>query len=64
MHDGSIATLDAVVEHYNGGGVARDSRSDLIKPLGLSADEKADLLAFMQTLTSDVDPTTVPVLPR
>jgi cytochrome c peroxidase len=64
MHDGSIMTLEEVVEHYDRGGEQRDSRSDLIGPLNLNAQEKADLVAFMQTLTSDVDPTTVPVLPR
>ena len=64
MHDGSLATLEAVVDHYNTGGVDRPSRSDSIKPLGLTAQEKADLVAFMQTLTGDPDPTTVPVLPR
>jgi cytochrome c peroxidase len=64
MHDGSLANLDAVVEHYDRGGIARPSRSDLIKPLGLSMQEKADLVAFMRTLTSDIEPTTVPVLPR
>jgi cytochrome c peroxidase len=64
MHDGSMATLEAVVDHYDKGGIARPSRSDLIKPLGLTQQEKKDLVAFMQTLTSDVDPMTVPVLPR
>ena len=64
MHDGSLATLEAVVHHYNTGGIDRPSRSDIIKPLGLTAQEEADLVAFMQTLTSDTDPTTVPVLPR
>lgn len=64
MHDGSLATLEAVVEHYDRAGIARPSRSDFIQPLGLSAQEKDDLVAFMRTLTSDVDPTTVPVLPR
>jgi len=64
MHDGSLATLADVVEHYDTGGVNRPSRSDIIKPLGLTVQEKADLVAFMQTLTSDVDATTVPVLPR
>jgi cytochrome c peroxidase len=64
MHDGSISTLDAVVDHYNSGGIERASRSELIKPLGLTADEKADLVAFMQTLTSEATPTTMPVLPR
>lgn len=64
MHDGSLATLEAVVDHYNSGGVARVSRSELIKPLGLMAREKSDLVAFLRTLTSDVDPTTLPALPR
>jgi cytochrome c peroxidase len=64
MHDGSIQSLAAVVEHYDRGGVDRPSRSDLIKPLGLSAQEKADLVSFLNTLTSRVDPTIVPVLPR
>jgi cytochrome c peroxidase len=64
MHDGSLATLDAVVEHYDHGGVDRASRSDLMKPLGLTAQEKADIVAFLRTLTSDLSPTSVPVLPR
>ena len=64
MHDGSLATLEAVVEHYDHGGVDRPSRSDLMKPLGLTAQEKADVVAFLKTLTSDLSPTSVPVLPR
>ena len=64
MHDGSVATLEAVMEHYDTAGVDRASRSDLIKPLGLTQQDKKDLVAFMQTLTSDIDPTTVPILPR
>jgi cytochrome c peroxidase len=64
MHDGSLATLEAVVDHYNSGGVNRPSKSEFVKPLGLTADEKTDLVAFMRTLTSDVPPTTIPVLPR
>jgi cytochrome c peroxidase len=64
MHNGMIGTLEAVVEHYNSGGIDRPSRSDLIKPLGLSAQERSDLVEFMRTLTSDSYSTTVPVLPR
>jgi cytochrome c peroxidase len=64
MHDGSVATLEAVVEQYDKGGVDRPSRSVLIKPLGLTTQEKHDLVAFMLTLTSENEPTTVPVLPR
>jgi cytochrome c peroxidase len=64
MHDGSIPTLEAVVEHYDRGGEDRPSRSALMQPLGLTAEEKADLVAFLRTLTSALDPTTVPNLPR
>lgn len=64
MHDGSIPTLEAVVEHYDKGGVDRPSRSELMRALGLTAQEKKELVAFMQTLTSTPEPTTVPVLPR
>jgi cytochrome c peroxidase len=64
MHDGSIATLEQVVEHYDRGGIDRPSRSDLIAPLGLTPDEKTALVAFLKTLTSNPNPTTMPVLPR
>jgi cytochrome c peroxidase len=64
MHNGSLATLEAVVDHYDQGGVARTSRSDLIRPLGLTAQEKADLVAFMKTLTGEAISMQLPVLPR
>jgi cytochrome c peroxidase len=64
MHDGSVATLEAVVEHYVGGGIARASRSDLIQPVALSAQEKSDLVALMKTFSSEAAPTSVPDRPR
>jgi cytochrome c peroxidase len=64
MHDGSMATLEQVVEHYDRGGIDRPSRSDLMKPLALTSQEKIELVAFLKTLTSNLDPTAVPVLPR
>ena len=64
MHDGSLATLEDVVDHYDSGGVDRPSRSDLIRPLHLTAQEKSDLVAFLQSLTSSLTPTAAPVLPR
>ena len=64
MHDGTMKTLEEVVEHYDHAGIHRPSRSQLIKPLALTAQEKADLVAFLKTLTSDDGPTTVPTLPR
>jgi cytochrome c peroxidase len=52
MHDGSVPTLEAVIELYDRGGIARPSRDEAIGPLLLSEEEKADLLAFLQSLTS------------
>jgi cytochrome c peroxidase len=64
VHDGSIPTLAAVVEHYAQGGVDRPSRADEVKPLQLTDQEKKDLVNFMTTLTSDMEPTTIPKMPR
>ena len=51
MHDGSLGSLEAVVDHYDHGGIDRPSRDGAIHPLGLSPGEKVDLVAFMKTLT-------------
>jgi cytochrome c peroxidase len=64
MHDGSIPTLEDVVALYDRGGIGRPSRSVLIRPLGLTENEKADLVAFLKTLTSPPQPVPLPVLPR
>ena len=64
MHDGSLPTLEAVLDQYDDAGIHRPSRSDQIEPLHLSKQEKDDLVAFMTTMTSDMAPTAVPVLPR
>jgi cytochrome c peroxidase len=64
MHDGSLPTLEAVVAHYNQGGLNRPSQSELITPLGLSPDQQIDIVAFLQTLTSDVSLDAAPALPR
>lgn len=53
MHDGSLRTLEDVVDFYNQGGIDFEGKSPLIHPLGLTADEKASLVAFLKTLTGD-----------
>lgn len=53
MHDGSIGTLTAVVEHYNSGGMNHPHKSSLVRPLNLTEKEKEELLAFLKTLTDD-----------
>ena len=52
MHNGSLSTLEDVVAFYNGGGVPNDLLDPLIKPLHLSAAERADLVAFLRSLSS------------
>jgi cytochrome c peroxidase len=52
MHSGQLPTLEAVVDFYNAGGgtPVTGTRDPLIVPLGLSAEESADLVAFLKTL--------------
>ncbi len=51
MHDGSLSTLEAVIEFYDGGGVDNPEKSPLITRLGLDAEERAALGAFLRALT-------------
>ena len=53
MHDGSEATLAAVIEFYDRGGNANPNLDGGMRPLGLTAAEKADLVALLETFTSD-----------
>jgi len=58
MHDGSLATLRDVVDHYNNGGVTpkdspvNDYLSGGIRPLNLTEEQITDLVAFLEALTS------------
>lgn len=71
MHDGSIATLDEVIDHYAAGGrtivdgpnagvgSANPFKSELITGFMIDAQERADLIAFLESLTDPdllVDP--------
>jgi cytochrome c peroxidase len=52
MHDGSIATLEDVLTHYARGGRAHSFKTDgLLIGFELDPQERADLLAFFETLT-------------
>lgn len=64
MHNGSLKTLEDVIDHYDHGFIKRDSLSDEIKPLNLTSEEKNDLINFLKTLTSEDPAVTVPVLPK
>ena len=51
MHDGSVPTLDAVLDHYASGGRRSRFRSREVTGFKLAADERIDLLAFLNSLT-------------
>jgi len=65
MHDGTITTLDGVLDHYAAGGrtitdgpfkgVGHDNpnRSPTVRGFTLSPDQRSDLIAFLQSLTDD-----------
>ena len=51
MHDGRMATLAEVVDHYDRGGHYAANRSPNVAPLGLDSVQRAALVAFLHTLT-------------
>lgn len=53
MHDGSILSLEAVLDHYQSGGKNHPNKSPLLQPFALTTQERADLLAFLHSLTDE-----------
>jgi cytochrome c peroxidase len=53
MHDGSVATLEEVIELYVRGGEKNQWLDVKMEPLALSDQDKKDLLAFLQSLEGD-----------
>lgn len=53
MHDGSLGTLEEVVDHYAQGGQGHPNTDPTIHALELSDSDKAALVAFLRTLTDD-----------
>jgi cytochrome c peroxidase len=51
MHDGSLTTLEEIVEFYNRGGEDNPLKDPLLRPLGLSTEEMGALVSFLKTLT-------------
>ena len=54
MHDGSMETLEEVVDYYDKGGEKNRLIDAAIFPLKFTQQEKDDLVAFMQSLTSQL----------
>ncbi len=64
MHDGSLDSLEDVLDHYAGGGIDRPSRSAEVTPRAQDDEERADLIAFLKTLTSNTVKVELPFLPN
>lgn len=72
MHNGSIPTLEAVIDFYDRGGFTEDglttgfpeTKSRLIKPLGLTVAEKKQLLSFVESFSGEPILIEEPVLPE
>lgn len=64
FHDGSARTLADVVEHYIRGGEVKTNLSPSFRKAELTPAEKADLVAFLEALTTPPKPFVYPILPR
>lgn len=56
MHDGSLETLEDVLEHYSSGGapnVPANLASGFVRGFNMNAQQKQDVLAFLESLTDD-----------
>lgn len=51
MHDGSISSLDGVIQHYSSGGSNHPTKDNRIKSFHLSEKETKELVSFLKTLT-------------
>lgn len=53
MHDGSMATLEEVIAHFNSGGLPDPGKHPSMVPLGLDPGQQQDLAAFLRSLTDE-----------
>ncbi len=51
MHDGSLQTLEEVVDFYDRGGIPNRNLDERMKPLKLTTEEKRDLVEFLRALS-------------
>ena len=51
MHDGSLATLEEVINHYSSGGASHTNKDSRIQAFDLTEQEKQDLISFLEALT-------------
>lgn len=60
MHDGSLKTLKDVVDFYAGGGNSNDHQDPAMQRIHLSGQDRADLVAFLESLTGEMPTNMVP----
>lgn len=53
MHDGSLKTLEDVIEYYDKGGIKNKNLHPQIRPLHLTIDDKKALFAFLHALNGE-----------
>lgn len=63
MHDGVFDTLEEVMTFYVSGGQASPTKSPLMRPLALSAEDQRAIIAFLESLTDPGARVTPPRLP-
>jgi cytochrome c peroxidase len=51
MHDGCVANLEQVIDDYARGGRRNPHQDSRVRPLAMTPEERADLIAFLQSLT-------------
>ncbi len=72
MHNGVFFTLEEVIDFYDQGGgedaiqknFGFSTKTNLLKPLGLTEDEKAALVAFLESMTGEEIVMDTPELPK
>ncbi len=64
MHDGVFKTLEEVVDFLDQGGGSNPHLSPMVKPLGLTQEDKADLVAFLKALAGEPIKFEMPKMPQ
>jgi len=55
LYDGSIATLEEVIDHYAKGGLVHRNKNKKINGFAITKQQKESIIAFLNTLTESTD---------
>ncbi|HEY7338357.1 MAG TPA: hypothetical protein VH639_25955 [Bryobacteraceae bacterium] len=54
MHDGSLSTLEQVIDHYAAGGrLDHPNKTHILRPFKMTEGDKRDLIEFLKSLTDE-----------